>query len=84
MIESLNFLNIMDADSKIDWDYYCFSLMISYAFCKMLSHCFCNKGRVPCQIMVSLILSRIILSLSIPANIPVLVSWFRDSSKDLP
>ncbi len=37
----------MTSDSKMDWHYYLFYLMIIDAFCEMLSHFYCDRDRVP-------------------------------------
>ncbi len=47
LLNHLNCVMTKESDSKIDWNYYCFYLMIIHAFCEMLSHIFCGKGNVP-------------------------------------
>ncbi len=56
----MNCVTTIAADSNINWDCYCFYLMIIHAFCEMLSHFFCNKGRISSFVI------------SLPANIPVI------------
>ncbi len=54
-LDNLKFFSTMATHSKMDWDYYVFYLTIIDTFCEKLSHFYCDKGKVPSQVMVTLI-----------------------------
>ncbi len=55
LLNHFNFLTTITSDREIDWDHYCINFMMIHAFGVMLSHYLCDKGRVPSQIVVFLI-----------------------------